>query len=78
MSNKIDRHGQAAILSPAQIELLFAEGLQADRNKPCSEFVSKEQLVLPNIPVTNRCRLTLYRLLYLKSTVKYLKSTVKK
>jgi integrase/recombinase XerD len=33
MSSKIDRHGQAAILSLAQIELLFAEGLQADRDR---------------------------------------------
>jgi integrase/recombinase XerD len=33
MSSKIDRHGQAAILSPAQIELLFVEGLQADRDR---------------------------------------------
>jgi integrase/recombinase XerD len=33
MSNKIDRHGQAAILSPVEIELLFAEGLQADRER---------------------------------------------
>ncbi|MEG3960126.1 tyrosine-type recombinase/integrase, partial [Microcoleus sp. herbarium2] len=33
MSSKIDRHGQAAILSPAEIELLFADGLQADRDR---------------------------------------------
>ncbi|MEG3923091.1 tyrosine-type recombinase/integrase [Microcoleus sp. T3_A4] len=30
---KSDRHGQAAILSPAQIELLFTEGLQSDRDR---------------------------------------------
>ena len=33
MSSKVDRHGQAAILSPSQIELLFADGLQADRDR---------------------------------------------
>ncbi|MEG4508523.1 site-specific integrase [Microcoleus sp. F6_B6] len=30
---KSDRHGQAAILSPAEIELLFSEGLQSDRDR---------------------------------------------
>ena len=30
---KSDRHGQAAILSPAQIELLFSEGLRTDRDR---------------------------------------------
>jgi integrase/recombinase XerD len=33
MSSKIDRHGQAAILSPTEIELLFTDGLQADRER---------------------------------------------
>lgn len=33
MAVKIDRHGQAAILSHAEIELLFAEGLQSDRDR---------------------------------------------
>jgi integrase/recombinase XerD len=30
---KIYRHGQAAILSHPEIELLFAEGLQSDRER---------------------------------------------
>lgn len=30
---KNERHGQAAILSPAQIELLFSEGLRTDRDR---------------------------------------------
>jgi integrase/recombinase XerD len=30
---KINRHGQAAILSHSEIELLFAEGLQSDRER---------------------------------------------
>ena len=33
MAVKIDRHGQAAILSHPEIELLFAEGLQSDRDR---------------------------------------------
>jgi integrase/recombinase XerD len=32
MAVKIDRHGQAAILSHPEIEVLFAEGLQLDRD----------------------------------------------
>lgn len=35
---KSDRHGQAAILSPAQIELLFSEGLQTDRDRTLFGF----------------------------------------
>lgn len=31
--SKVERHGQAAILTPAEIELLFTEGLQADRDR---------------------------------------------
>src|SRR4028119_1985679 len=31
--SKVERHGQAAILSPTEIELLFADGLQADRER---------------------------------------------
>jgi integrase/recombinase XerD len=30
---KINRYGQAAILSPSEIELLFSEGLQSDRDR---------------------------------------------
>jgi hypothetical protein len=29
MAVKIDRHGQAAILSPSEIELVFAKGLES-------------------------------------------------
>jgi len=31
--SKVERHGQAAILSPAEIELFFSTGLQADRDR---------------------------------------------
>jgi hypothetical protein len=33
MAVKIDRHGQVAILSHSEIELLFAKGLQSDRDQ---------------------------------------------
>jgi integrase/recombinase XerD len=36
--SKIERHGQAAILSPAEIELLFADGLQSDRDRTLFGF----------------------------------------
>lgn len=35
---KNERHGQAAILSPAQIELLFSEGLRTDRDRTVFGF----------------------------------------
>ena len=35
---KNERHGQATILSPAEIELLFTEGLQADRDRALFGF----------------------------------------
>ena len=36
--SKVERHGQAAILSPAEIELLFTEGLQSDRDRTVFGF----------------------------------------
>ena len=36
--SKVERHGQAAILSPAEIELLFSAGLQTDRDRTLFGF----------------------------------------
>jgi hypothetical protein len=49
MAVKIDRHGQAAILSHPEIELLFAEGLQSIEIEPCSEFASTRPLASPRL-----------------------------
>jgi hypothetical protein len=33
MSMKVDRHGKAKILSQAEIQLLFSQGFQTDRDR---------------------------------------------
>jgi hypothetical protein len=46
---KIERHGQAKILTQQEIELLFNKGLQTSRDRTSSEFVSTRPVGLPKL-----------------------------
>jgi hypothetical protein len=46
---KIERHGQAKILTQQEIELLFNKGLQTGRVARCLEFVSTRLVGLPKL-----------------------------
>jgi hypothetical protein len=46
-SMKIEGHGQAKILTQEEIELLFNEGLQSDRDRASLEFASTPLVALP-------------------------------
>jgi integrase/recombinase XerD len=48
-SMKIERHGQAKILTQQEIELLFNKGLQTARDRTSSEFVSTPPAALPKL-----------------------------
>jgi hypothetical protein len=46
---KIERHGQAKILTQQEIELLFNKGLLSVAIAPCLEFVSTPPVGLPKL-----------------------------
>jgi integrase/recombinase XerD len=46
---KINRHGQSKILTPEEIELLFSQGLQTERDRVCLASAFFPRAALPKL-----------------------------